>query len=104
MRKTKTNDIIVSGLGISGLITCSLFCKEKLQVQCFEPSDISMLHEDQRTTAFLNPAISVFKEIGIWENIKPFAQPLKEMEIIDAGSLKNNENPVSVVFLSLIHI
>ena len=98
MRKVKSNNIIISGLGISGLITSSLFCREKLQVQCFEPSDIYKLREDQRTTAFLNPAISVFKEIGIWENIKPFAQPLKEMEIIDAGSMKNNEEPTSVLF------
>ena len=98
MRKIKSNNIIISGLGISGLITSSLFCREKLQVQCFEPGDISKLREDQRTTAFLNPAISVLKEIGVWENIKPFAQPLKEMEIIDAGGLKNNEEPPSVVF------
>ena len=98
MRKIKSNNIIISGLGISGLITSSLFCREKLQVQCFEPGDISKLREDQRTTAFLNPAISVLKEIGVWENIKPFAQPLKEMEIIDTGSLKSNEETASVVF------
>ena len=94
----KSNNIIISGLGISGLITAALFCKEKLQVQCFEPSDISKLREDQRTTAFLNPAISVFKEIGIWEHMKAFTQPLKEMEIIDAGSSKNNEETASIVF------
>ena len=94
----KSNNIIISGLGISGLITAALFCKEKLQVQCFEPSDISKLREDQRTTAFLNPAISVFKEIGIWKNMKAFTQPLKEMEIIDAGSLKNNGETASIVF------
>ena len=98
MRKIRSNNIIISGLGISGLITSSLFCKEELQVHCFEPNDISKLGEDQRTTAFLNPAISVFKGIGVWENIKPFAQPLKEMEIIDAGSMKNNEEPTSVIF------
>ena len=98
MRKIKSNNIIISGLGISGLITSSLFCKEKLQVQCFEPNDISKLREDQRTTAFLNPAISVFKEIGIWKNMKAFTQPLKEMEIIDAGSLKNNGETASIVF------
>ena len=68
-----SNNIIISGLGISGLITASLFCKEKIEVHCFEPGDFSKLCEDQRTTAFLNPAINAFKEIGIWGNIKPFA-------------------------------
>ena len=88
MNEEKHPSVIISGLGISGLITASLLCKEKIKVECFEPIDISKFHADQRTTAFLNPAIGVFKEIGIWEKIEPFSQPLKEMEIIDAGSQK----------------
>ena len=97
MNRKKTDSIIVSGLGISGLITASLFCEEDITVECFEPRDISKISDDQRTTAFLNPAISVFKKIGIWESVKPFAQPLKEMEIVDAGFLKN-EKMTSVIF------
>ena len=97
MNKKKHPSVIISGLGISGLITASLLCKEKIKVECFEPIDISKFNADQRTTAFLNPAIGVFKEIGIWEKIEPFSQPLKEMEIIDAGSQKK-VGPASVVF------
>ena len=97
MNEKKYPSVIISGLGISGLITASLLCKEKIKVECFEPIDISKFHADQRTTAFLNPAIGVFKEIGIWEKIEPFSQPLKEMEIIDAGS-KEKAGPASVVF------
>ncbi len=97
MNKKKYPSVIISGLGISGLITASLLCKEKIKVECFEPIDISKFYADQRTTAFLNPAIGVFKEIGIWEKIEPFSQPLKEMEIIDAGS-KERAGPASVVF------
>ena len=97
MNEKKYPSVIISGLGISGLITASLLCKEKIKVECFEPIDISKFHADQRTTAFLNPAIGVFKEIGIWDKIEPFSQPLKEMEIIDAGSQKK-VGPASVVF------
>ena len=97
MSRKKPNRVIISGLGISGLITAALLCKEKIKVECFEPSDISKFCEDQRTTAFLKPAIGVFKEIGIWEKIEPSSQPLKEMEIIDAGNSKNGEI-ASVVF------
>ncbi len=97
MSEKKYPRVIISGLGISGLITASLLCKEKIKVECFEPIDISKFHADQRTTAFLNPAIGVFKEIGIWGKIEPFSQPLKEMEIIDAGS-KEIAGPASVVF------
>ena len=84
MNEEKNPSVIISGLGISGLITASLLCKEKIKVECFEPINISKFHADQRTTAFLNPAIGIFKEIGIWEKIEPFSQPLKEMEIIES--------------------
>ena len=97
MNKKQSNKVIISGLGISGLITASLLCKEKIKVECFEPSDISKFATDQRTTAFLNPAIGVFKEIGIWKKIEPLSQPLKEMEIVDIGNSKQKDS-TSVVF------
>ena len=97
MNKKQSNKVIISGLGISGLITASLLCKEKIMVECFEPSDISKFATDQRTTAFLNPAIGVFKKIGIWKKIEPLSQPLKEMEIVDIGNSKQ-EDSTSVVF------
>jgi len=98
MNKKQSNKVIISGLGISGLITASLLCKEKIKVECFEPSDISKFATDQRTTAFLNPAIGVFKEIGIWEKIEPLSQPLKEMEIVDIGNSKDpNEIAFSII-------
>ena len=97
MNKKKTTSVIISGLGISGLITASLFCKEKIKVECFEPNDMSKFGTDQRTTAFLSPAISVFKEIGVWKKIEALSQPLKEMEIIDVSSSKKGE-ATSVVF------
>ncbi len=97
MNEKNNSSVIISGLGISGLITASLLCKEKIKVECFEPIDISKFHADQRTTAFLNPAIKVFKEIGVWGEIEPYSQPLKDMEIIDTGS-KERAGPASVVF------
>ena len=50
MNEEKHPSVIISGLGISGLITASLLCKEKFKVECFEPIDISKFHADQRTT------------------------------------------------------
>ena len=97
MNEKKYPSVIISGLGISGLITASLFCKEKIKVECFEPNEMSKFGSDQRTTAFLSPAISVFKEIGVWKKIEALSQPLKEMEIIDVSSSKKGE-ATSVVF------
>ena len=50
MNKKKYPSVIISGLGISGLITASLLCKEKIKVECFEPIDISKF---QKGTYFL---------------------------------------------------
>ena len=47
MNKKKPTRVIISGLGISGLITAALLCKEKIKVECFEPSDISKFCEEK---------------------------------------------------------
>ena len=62
------NSIIIAGLVISGLITASLLAKHDFSIKCFEPTSKSPKKQvvDRRTTAFLNPAIEVFKEIGVW--------------------------------------
>ena len=48
MNEKKYPSVIISGLGISGLIAASLLCKEKIKVECCEPVDISKFHLDQR--------------------------------------------------------
>ncbi|MDC3068002.1 FAD-dependent monooxygenase [Paracoccaceae bacterium] len=98
MKKKDCDTIILSGLGISGLIVASLFSKKPIKVEGFEPRDPSLIHNDERTTAFLNPAIAIFKDIGVWDKICPFAQPLKEMEIIDASDVRQQPNLTKIVF------
>ena len=83
--------ILIGGLGISGLITACLLTKNEFSVRCFDPLSRSIKRKlvDRRTTAFLNPAIEVFKEIDVWEQLEKFAQPLKTMEIIDVSNVTN---------------
>ncbi len=89
------NYILIAGLGISGLITACLLAKHDFPVKCFEPASKSNKKKlvDRRTTAFLNPAVEIFKEIGVWEEMEKFAQPLSNMEIIDVS---NGESTRSV--------
>ena len=93
------NSILIAGLGISGLITACLLAKHAFSVKCFEP--ISKSHKkqmvDRRTTAFLNPAVEVFKEIGVWAQLAKFAQPLTSMEIIDISNSKGG-HPTKTLF------
>ncbi len=87
------DSIIIAGLGISGLITASLLAKNDFSIKCFEPMSKSPKKQvvDRRTTAFLNPAIEVFKEIGVWAQLEKFAQPLSTMEIIDFSNGQSSE-------------
>ena len=94
-----TNSVLLAGLGISGLITACLLVKYDFSVQCFEPRSINREKSniDKRTTAFLNSAIEVFKEIGVWEQLEKFSQPLSTMEIIDVSD-NQNSSPISTTF------
>ena len=93
------NSILIGGLGISGLITACLLAKHDFSVKCFEP--ISKIHKrqavDRRTTAFLNPAVEVFKKIGVWAQLESFAQPLSTMEIIDVSNGQSDQ-PAKTLF------
>ncbi len=93
------NSIMIAGLGISGLITACLLAKHDFSIKCFEPTSKSSKKQvvDRRTTAFLNPAIEVFKEIGVWTELEKFAQPLSTMEIIDVSNAQSSE-PAKTLF------
>ena len=58
-------------------------------VLCVDPAppitDAAADGSDLRSTAFLQPAISLFKEVGLWERLAPFAAPLDVMRLVDAG-------------------
>ena len=93
------NSILIAGLGISGLITACLLAKHDFSVKCFEPTSENHKKQsvDRRTTAFLNPAVEVFKEIGVWAQLEKFAQPLSTMEIIDVSNGQRSQ-PVKTLF------
>ena len=93
------SSIMIAGLGISGLITASLLAKHDFSIKCFEPTSKNLKKQlvDRRTTAFLNPAIEVFKEIGVWAQLEKFAQPLSTMEIIDVSNSQSSK-PAKTLF------
>ena len=61
-KKMSSNNIIISGLGISGLITASLFCKEKIEVHCFEPSDFLSFLKIKGRPLFLTQQLTLLKK------------------------------------------
>jgi len=86
--KTKC-EILVCGGGITGLLAANIFASKGYKVMCVDPSNhlstLDPLGADFRSTAFLQPSIELLQEANIWQNLLPFATPLKIMRIIDAG-------------------
>lgn len=82
-------DIVISGGGVAGLAAAAAFGSAGFSVVCVDPTPPVTSAEDEgadlRTTAFLQPSITVLREAGLWERLAPHAAPLQMMRIIDAG-------------------
>jgi len=77
------SDILVSGGGIAGLTAAAAFGTAGYNVICVDPEVEGPA--DQRSTAFLQPAVSVLRAAGLWEKLAPQAAALQVMRIVDAG-------------------
>ena len=84
-----TPEILISGGGVAGLAAAAAFGAAGFSVICVEPTapvtDAAGDGADLRTTAFLQPAIAVFRSAGLWDRLAPQACALQVMRIVDAG-------------------
>ncbi|MDJ0628654.1 MAG: FAD-dependent monooxygenase [Rhodobacter sp.] len=80
-------DIFISGGGIAGLTAAAAFGHGGFSVLLADPAppvaDMRADGSDLRSTAFLQPARTLFEEIGLWEVLAPFAVPLDALRIVD---------------------
>ncbi len=80
-------DILISGGGVAGLTAAVAFGAAGFRVICADPTPPVTEREatgaDLRTTAFLQPARDFLTDIGLWEQLAPFATPLDVMRIVD---------------------
>lgn len=85
----ETADVLVSGGGIAGLTAAAGFGAAGLRVVCVDPAppvtEEADAGADLRSTAFLQPSITLFRRIGLWKRLEPHAAPLQVMRIVDAG-------------------
>jgi 2-octaprenyl-6-methoxyphenol hydroxylase len=85
----ETTDILISGGGVAGLTAAAAFGTQGFKVIVVDPSPPVTTEADPaadlRTTAFLQPSISVLQAAGLWARLEPYAAPLWTMRIIDAG-------------------
>jgi 2-octaprenyl-6-methoxyphenol hydroxylase len=82
-------DVLISGGGVAGLTAAAAFGSEGFSVICVDPEAPVTGRDDPgadlRTTAFLQPSISVLERAGLWQKLAPHAAALQTMRIIDAG-------------------
>ena len=74
MEHEQTARILVAGTGPAGLIAALGFAAAGFPVTLVGPEATA---PDGRTTALMNPALKVLERLGVLEDIKPKAAPLK---------------------------
>ena len=84
-------DVLISGGGVAGLCAAAAFGSAGFSVICVDPTppitDADTTGADLRTTAFLQPAVAVFRAAGLWNKLAPHACALQIMRIVDAGGV-----------------
>lgn len=82
-------DILVSGGGVAGLTAAAAFGTAGFTVLCVDPTPPVTTAEadgaDLRSTAFLQPAVQVLRDAGLWDRLSPHGAALQIMRIVDAG-------------------
>jgi 2-octaprenyl-6-methoxyphenol hydroxylase len=86
MTKTRT-DILISGGGIAGLTAAAAFAQQGFSVILADPAppsaDAGADGSDLRSTAFLAPAIALFRDAGLWDALAPHAARLDTLRVVD---------------------
>lgn len=82
-------DIFISGGGIAGLTAALAMSRLGLSVTIADPTPPPAGAEadgsDLRSTAFLQPALQLFQEFGIWDALARYATPLETLAVIDCA-------------------
>lgn len=88
MRRSQT-DIVIAGGGIAGMSAAAILAGAGFDVVCIEPQppgpDTPGPDADLRSTAFLEPAIDLFRDAGLWGHLAPHATDLRVMRLADSG-------------------
>ncbi|MES0882070.1 UbiH/UbiF family hydroxylase [Roseibium sp. SCP14] len=79
-KKTELFDVAVVGGGPSGRIAALSFAQQGLRTVLLAPAASRI---DGRTTALWQQSLSQLEDLGVWQDIKGNAAPLRKMRMID---------------------
>ena len=92
MKSNKSFDVIIAGNGPVGMAAALAYDAAGFAVALAGPERQS---KDLRTTALMVPAIHLLERLGVWDAIKPYAAPLRAMQIIDGTNRLIRALPVT---------
>lgn len=78
----KSCDIAVVGAGPAGLAAALALVADGWDVVCAGPTP-DPARPDRRTTALLGGSVRLLERLGLWENLREAAAPLRALRIID---------------------
>lgn len=85
-------DIIIIGAGLVGLIMALFLASKKIMVTIIERSNLSKIKSkdfDKRTTALSQGTKRYLKLLDLWNEIEPFVQPIKKIEVSDNSMMRS---------------
>jgi 2-octaprenyl-6-methoxyphenol hydroxylase len=92
MKDKSFTDVLVAGNGPAGSCAALAFAQAGFSVALAGPARSS---KDLRTTALMMPAVHFLERLGVWDDIQPYAAPLKAMRIIDGTRRLLRSPPVT---------
>lgn len=86
-------EVLIAGGGVAGLTAAAAFAARGFDIVCVDAAVpvTQAAHEgsDLRSTAFLQPAIDLLADTGLWPRLAPYSAPLSVMRLADAGGHEN---------------
>ena len=92
----KTFDLTIVGAGLTGLLTAFVLSRTNLNIALVDKSDFASsrsLSIDFRTTAIAEGSKIFFEEIGLWEKIGFYTEPIEKIKVFD----RRNTNKIKFV-------
>ncbi len=78
-------DVAIIGAGATGLAAACAMAMEDLKIICFDKifGFDGELKGDTRTIALLQNSVYLLQNLGVWDDCRPFAEPLNIMKVVD---------------------
>lgn len=83
MKPTTSTEILVAGNGPAGMGAALALSKAGFEVTVAAPENT---RPDHRTTTLMMPSIRFLDNLGVWDAVKPGAEPLSTMRVVDGTS------------------